>query len=51
MTRAKRRKQQQSCDVAKVIDAIEEAVDAALKIHRAVQPITKAIIAIWGKTK
>ena len=44
MTKAKKRKQQQSCKIMRMIDAIEEAASTAMKIYRAVEPIIKAIL-------
>jgi hypothetical protein len=40
-------KQQQGCDVAKLIDTIEKAAEIAMKIYR----IVKAILRNGGKTK
>jgi len=42
-----KRKQQQGCDVAKLIDTIEKAAETALKIYRMV----KAVLKNGGKTK
>jgi hypothetical protein len=43
MAKAKKRKGQQGCDVAKLIDTIEKAASTAMKIYRAIKPIIKAI--------
>jgi hypothetical protein len=51
MTRAKKRKRQQDCNVVKVIDTIEKAASTAMKIYRAVEPIAKAIQKNRGKAK
>jgi hypothetical protein len=44
MTSPKKQKRQQSCDVAKLIDAIERALSTAVTIYRAVEPMVKAIL-------
>jgi hypothetical protein len=51
MTKAKRRKRQQGCDVAKAIDRIEKAASTAMKIYRALGPIAEAILTNGKKTK
>jgi hypothetical protein len=51
MAKAKKRKQQQSCKIMRTIDTIEEAASTAMKIYKAVEPIIKAILKNWGKTK
>ena len=51
MTRRKKEKRQQGCDIAKVIDAIEKAAATVLKIYRAIEPIAKAIRKNRGKAK
>jgi hypothetical protein len=44
MTRAKKRKQQQSCKIMQTLKMIEKAASTALEIYRAVEPIAKAIL-------
>jgi hypothetical protein len=51
MKRAKKRKPQQGCDVAKMIDTIEKAASTAKKIYRVVEPIVKPILVGRRKTK
>jgi hypothetical protein len=51
MAKAKKRKQQQSCKVMQAIEAIEEAASTAMEMYKAVEPIVKAILRNWGKTK
>jgi hypothetical protein len=51
MTKAKKRKRQQGCDVAKVIDTIEKTAAMVIKIYRAVEPIARTILKNGGKTK
>jgi len=51
MTRAKKRKRQQSCDITKVVDTIEKAAETAMKIYRAFEPIAKAILTKGRKTQ
>ncbi len=51
MTRVKKRKRQQGYDIAKLIDTIEEAASTAMKMYKAVEPIVKAILRNWRKTK
>jgi hypothetical protein len=51
MKRKKTKKKQQGCDVAKVIDTVEQAVSTAKKVYRAVEPIVKTIVAQRRKTK
>ena len=51
MTRAKKRKRQQDCKVAKLIDTIEKAMSTAVTIYQAVEPIVKAILTDRRKTK
>jgi len=43
MTKAKKRKRQQGCDVAKVIDKIEKATSTAMKIYRVIEPVVNAL--------
>jgi hypothetical protein len=51
MTRAKKRKRQQSCDIAKLIDRIQKATAIALRIYQAIGPVAKAILTNGRKTK
>jgi hypothetical protein len=51
MTTQKKRKRQQTCDVAKAIDTIEKAASTAMKIYRTIRPIAKAMLTNRGKTK
>jgi len=51
MAKAKKRKQQQNCKIMRTIDTIEEAASTAMKMYKAVEPIIKAILRNWGKTK
>ena len=51
MAKANKRKQQQSCKVVQTIKTIEKAASMAMKIYRAVEPITKAILANGRKIK
>jgi hypothetical protein len=51
MTRAKKRKRQQGSRIIKTIDAIQTAASTAMKIYRALEPIAKAILRNWGRTK
>ena len=38
MTKAKKQKRQQGCNLAKIIDAIEKAASTAMAIYSAVKP-------------
>lgn len=51
MTRVKKQKRQQDCDLAKLIDTIEKAISTATTIYRAVEPIAKIILGRGRKTK
>jgi len=51
MTRVKRRKRQQDCKMAKLIDTIEKAMSTAMTIYQAVEPIIKTILTDRRKTK
>ena len=44
MKRKKRKRKQQGCDVAKVIDTVEQAVETAKKVYRAIEPVVNALI-------
>jgi hypothetical protein len=46
-----KRKPQQRDDIAKGIDTIQEVAETAISIYRVIEPIAKAILAIWGKGK
>jgi predicted GTPase len=39
MKRKKTKRKQQGCDVAKVIDTVEQAVSTAKKVYRAIEPV------------
>ena len=51
MKRKKTKRKQQGCDVAKVIDTVEQAVSTAKKVYRTVEPMVRAIIANRRKPK
>jgi len=51
MTTVKKRKRQQDCKVAKLIDTIEKAISTALTIYQAVEPIVKATLTDRRKSK
>ena len=51
MPKAKKQKQQEGCNVAKLIDTIETAISTAVTIYRTVEPIIKAILTKGRKTK
>jgi predicted GTPase len=51
MMRKNKKRKQRGCDVAKVIDTVEQAVSTAKKVYRAVEPIVKTIVAHRRKTK
>jgi hypothetical protein len=51
MTRAKKEKREQGCDLAKMIHTIEKAASTAIKIYRALTPIVRAILTNGRKTK
>jgi hypothetical protein len=42
MKRQKAKRKQQGCDVAKVIDTVEQAVSTAKKIYRIIEPVVNA---------
>jgi hypothetical protein len=42
MKRKKRKRKQESCDVAKVIDTVEQAVSTAKKVYRVIEPVVNA---------
>ena len=39
----KQTKKQQGCDVAKVIDTVEQAVSTAKKVYRVIEPVVNAL--------
>jgi len=43
MKRKKAKRKQQSCDVAKVIDTVEQAVSTAKKVYRVIEPVVNAL--------
>ena len=43
MKRKKKKTKQQGCDVAKVIDTVEQAVSTARKVYRAIEPLVNAL--------
>jgi hypothetical protein len=51
MTRAKKRKRQQGCDIVKLIDRIEKAMAIALRIYQVIGPVAKTILTNGRKTK
>jgi hypothetical protein len=51
MKRKKTKRKQQGCDVAKVIDTVEQAVSTAKKVYRVIEPMVKTIVAHRRKTK
>jgi hypothetical protein len=42
MKRKKTKKKQQGCDVAKVIDTVEQVVSTAKKVYRVIEPVVNA---------
>jgi hypothetical protein len=42
MKRKKRKRKQQGCDVAKVIDTVQQAVATAKKVYRVIEPVVNA---------
>jgi hypothetical protein len=42
MKRKKTKRRQQGCDVAKVIDTLEQAISTARKVYRAIEPVVNA---------
>ena len=51
MKRKKTKRKRQGCDVAKVINTVEQAVSTAKKVYRADEPVVKTIVAARRKTK
>ena len=43
MKRKKTKRKQQGCDVAKVIDSVEQAVSTAKKLYRVIEPVVNAL--------
>ena len=42
MKRKRTKRKQQGCDVAKVIDTVEQAVSTAKKVYRVIEPVVSA---------
>jgi hypothetical protein len=42
MKRKRTKRKQQRCDVAKVIDTVEQAVSTAKKVYRVIEPVVNA---------
>ena len=51
MAKAKKKKQQQRCKIMQTLKMIEKAASTAMEMYKAVEPIVKAILRNWGKTK
>jgi hypothetical protein len=51
MKRKKTKRKQQGCDVAKVIDTVEQAVSTAKKVYRVIEPVVNAFTNRPKKTK
>jgi len=51
MRKPKRRTCNRDCDVAKLIDKLEQAVSMAVTIYGAIEPVIKAIFTSRRKTK
>ncbi len=43
MRRTKRKRKQEGCDVAKLIDIVERVVSTARKVYRAIEPVVNAL--------
>jgi hypothetical protein len=43
MKRKKTKRKQQGCNVAKVIDTVEQAVSTAKKVYRVIEPVVNAL--------
>ena len=43
MKREKTQRKQQGCDVAKVIDTVEQAISVAKKVYRVIEPVVSAL--------
>jgi RNA-splicing ligase RtcB len=43
MKRKRTKRKQQRCEVAKVIDTVEQAVSTAKKVYRVIEPVVNAI--------
>jgi len=43
MKRKKAKRKQQGCDVAKMIDIVEQAVSTAKKLYRVIEPVVNAL--------
>jgi hypothetical protein len=46
-----KRKEKQSCDIARLLDTIERAASAAKQIYRAAEPVIKRVLKSGTKTK
>ena len=51
MKRKKTKRKKQRCDVAKVIDTVEQAVSTAKKVYRVIEPVVSAFTNRRKKTK
>jgi hypothetical protein len=51
MTKPKKQKRQQGCDLAKLLDTIEKATSTAMQLYRAIEPMIRAILKNGRKTK
>jgi hypothetical protein len=51
MKRKNRKRKQQGCDLAKVIDTVEKAASAAKQIYRAAEPVIKRVLKSGTKPK
>jgi len=43
MKRKKTKRKRQGCDVAKVIDTVEQALSTAKKVYRVIEPVVNAL--------
>ena len=43
MKRKKAKRKQQGCDVAKVIDTVEQAVSTAKRVYKVIEPVVNAL--------
>jgi hypothetical protein len=50
MKRKKTKRKPQACNVAKVINTVEQAVSTAKKVYRVIEPVVNALSDRW-KTK
>jgi len=51
MTKARKRKRQQGCSIAKIVDAVDKIASMAVAIYSVVEPVIKAIVTNGKKTK